>query len=192
MFERIKNIISGIGYAIKYSDVIRNVTTAWAKYPGVEDSQALRLWLRPLLTDAASLALLTKTSVDDLVVQAAVKILDNNHAWVVVHGMVLLIQDGIGEHAVPSRMELPLRCNNPLPLVAGVDERNNVERIIETEGYCGEAACFPGENGDVFEMSRRVAGETMPECPAAVISAIGVILFLLQSRQRNPSFRALK
>ena len=57
MFERIKNIISGIGYAIKYSDVIRNVTTVWARYPGVEDSQALRLWLRPLLTDAASLAL---------------------------------------------------------------------------------------------------------------------------------------
>ena len=149
MFERIKNIISGIGYAIKYSDVIRNVTTIWASYPGLEDSSALRLWLRPLLTDAASLALLTKTSIDDIVVQAAVKIVDNNHAWAVVHGMAILIQDRVS------------------PLV-------------------------PGEGSDVFEMSRRVAEETMPECPAAVISAIGVILFLLQNRQRNASFRALK
>ena len=152
MFERIKSIISGIGYAIKYSDVIRNVTTIWANYPGLEDSSALRIWLRPLLTDAATLALLTKTSIDDIVVQAAVKIVDNNHAWTVVHGMAILIQDKIG-------------FNDSL---------------------------VPGESGDVFEMSRRIADETMPECPAAVISAIGVILFLLQNRHRSPSFRALK
>ena len=152
MFEKIKSIFSGIGYAIKYSDVIRRGTALWANYPGIEDGSALRIWLRPLLTDAASLALLTKTSVDDLVVRAAVKIVDNNHAWAVVHGMALLIRDGIGFNA----------------------------------------SLVPGESEDVFEMSRRVAKETMPECPAAVISAIGVILFLLQSRQRNPSFRALK
>ncbi len=144
MFSRIKNIISGIGYAFKYGDVIRSVTAAWANYPGIDDSEALRLWLRPLLTDAASLALLTKTTIDDLVVQAAVKIVDNNHAWTVVHGMALLVQDGIGF---------------------------NVSLV-------------PGESGDVFEMSRRVASETMPECPGAVLSAIGVILFLLQNRKR--------
>ena len=85
-----------------------------------------------------------KTTIDDLVVQAAVKILDSNHAWQVVHGMALLIEDGFGFNA----------------------------------------AFVPGESGDVFEMSRRVAEETMPECPAAVISAIGVILFVLQNRQR--------
>ena len=144
MFERIKTIFSGIGYVIKYGDSIRSITTAWANYPGLDDSQALRTWLRPLLTDAASLALLTKTTIDDIVVQAAVKIVDSNSAWQVVHGMALLIQDGIGF----------------------------------------DASFVPGQSGDVFEMSRRVAEETMPECPAAVISAIGVILFVLQNRQR--------
>ncbi len=144
MFNRIKNIISGIGYAFKYGDVIRSVTTAWANFPGLSDSEMLRQWLRPLLTDAGSLALLTKTSVDDIVVQAAMRILDNNNAWCVVHGMALLVRDGL-----------------------------NLDTSL-----------VPGEGGDVFEMSRRVASETMPECPAAVISAIGVILFLLQNRQR--------
>ena len=145
MFDRIKNIFSGIGYALKYGDVIRRVTAAWANYPGLESSEELRIWLRPLLTDAASLALLTKTTIDDIVVQAAVKILDNNNAWNVVHGMALLIEDGFGF----------------------------------------SSALVPGQNGDVFEMSRRVAEDTMPECPAAVISAIGVILFVLQNRNNK-------
>ncbi len=144
MFNRIKNVISGIGYAFKYGDVIRSVTTAWADFPGLSDSEMLRQWLRPLLTDAGSLALLTQTTVDDIVVQAAMRILDNNNAWCVVHGMALLVRDGL-----------------------------NLDTSL-----------VPGEGGDVFEMSRRVAGETMPECPAAVISAIGMILFLLQNRQR--------
>ncbi len=144
MFSRIKNILSGIGYAFKYGDTIRNVTTAWANFPGLnEDGEALRHWLRPLLTDAASLALLTKTTVDDIVVRAAVNILDNNRAWAVVHGMALLVRDGL-----------------------------NLDTSL-----------VPGESGDVFEMARRVASETMPECPGAVLSAIGVILFILQNRK---------
>ena len=53
MFDRIKNIFSGLGYALKYGDVIRSVTTAWSRFPGLDDSEALRIWLRPLLTDAA-------------------------------------------------------------------------------------------------------------------------------------------
>ncbi len=145
MFTRIKNIFSGIGLFMKYGDVVRNVTTAWSNFPGIDDGDALRLWIRPLLTDAGSLALLTKTTIDDLVVQTAVKIVDNNHAWTVVHGMALLVQDGIGF----------------------------------------DVSLIPGESDDVFEMSRRIAEETMPECPAAVISAIGVILFVLQNRSNK-------
>lgn len=145
MFERIQNIFSGIGYAIEYGGTIRSVTKAWSNFPGLNgDGDALRLWLRPLLTDAATLALLTKTSIDDIIVQAAVRILDNNNAWAVVHGMALLVQ----------------------------------------EGFPFDGSLVP-ESGDVFEMSRRVASDTMPECPAAVISAIGVILFLLQNRNKK-------
>ena len=142
MFNRIKNIFSGIGYAIEYGGTIRNVSFAWANFPGLSDSEMIRQWLRPLLTDAATLALLTKTTIDDIVVQAAMRILDNNNSWAVVHGMALLIRDG----------------------------------------FQGSGTLVP-ENGDrdVFEMSRRIASETMPENPGAVLSAIGLILFLLQN-----------
>ena len=142
MFNRIKNIFSGIGYAIEYGGTIRNVSFAWANFPGLSDSEMIRQWLRPLLTDAATLALLTKTTIDDIVVQAATRILDNNNAWSVVHGIALLIRDG----------------------------------------FQGNGTLVP-ENGDrdVFEMSRRIASETMPENPGAVLSAIGLILFLLQN-----------
>lgn len=145
MLERIKNIFSGIGLAFKYGDTIRKITAIWANYPGIADSEALRTWIRPLLTDAGSLALLTQTNIDDIIVRAAVKIVDNNHAWDVVHGMMLLINDGFGVNAL----------------------------------------FVPGETGDIFGMSRRIAAEIMPECPAAVIAAIGVILFLIKARSSN-------
>ena len=46
-----------------------------------------------------------------------------------------LIKRFKNQRAVGSQLELPLRYNDPLPLGAGVDERNNVERTIEGEAY---------------------------------------------------------
>lgn len=145
MFERIKNIFNGIGLVVKYGDTIRNVTTVWANYPGISDSEMLRIWVRPLLTDAGSLALLTQTTIDDIIVQAAIKVVDNNRAWDVVHGLALLI----------------------------------------SEGFDFNTLFIPGVPGDIFDMSRSIANETMPECPAAIISAIGVLLFLVRTRSNN-------
>ncbi|GHT31631.1 hypothetical protein FACS1894214_3110 [Planctomycetales bacterium] len=43
MFDKLKNFLVGIGFAWKYSDVLRNVITAWSKFPGWNDSELLRL-----------------------------------------------------------------------------------------------------------------------------------------------------
>jgi hypothetical protein len=32
MFDKLKNFLAGIGFAWKYSDVFRNVITAWSKF----------------------------------------------------------------------------------------------------------------------------------------------------------------
>lgn len=143
MFQRIKNLVSQIGMVWKYGGAIRSVTTALANYPGLDDSDALRLWIRPLLVDASALALLTKTSIDDMVVYASLKVVDNNHSWSAVHAMALLVRDGVG-----------------------------IEGVL-----------VPGQSGDLYETSKRIAEETMPECPAAVMAAIGVILFILQRKK---------
>jgi len=44
--------------------------------------------------DAQTLALLTKTPIDDAVALAALRIVDNDRAWAVVHAMALLARDG--------------------------------------------------------------------------------------------------
>lgn len=55
----------------------------------------------------------------------------------------LLLRRFKGQRAVGSQMELPLLRENPLPLGAGINELNNVERIIGGEAYCNETASFP-------------------------------------------------
>ena len=94
MFEKLKLMFRGAGLVIKHGTLIGNVLSAWNRYPGLDKSENLRLWLRPLLVDAQALALLTKTQIDDAIVLAALRIVDHDRAWAVVHAMALLAQDG--------------------------------------------------------------------------------------------------
>jgi hypothetical protein len=94
MFDRIKLIFRGAGIAFKHGPLIGSILAAWNRYPGLENSETLRLWLKPLLTDAQALALLTPTPVDDAVALAALRIVENDRTWAVVHAMALLAQEG--------------------------------------------------------------------------------------------------
>lgn len=94
MFEKIKTFFSGVGYVFKYGDLISGVVSAWHKYPGLDDNEKLRGWVKPLLFDASTLALLTKTPIDDTIVITAIKLIDNDRCWTAIHSMSLLIRDG--------------------------------------------------------------------------------------------------
>ena len=94
MFEKIKTFFTGVGYVFKYGDLISGVVTAWHKYPGLDDSEKLRSWLKPLLFDASTLALLTKTPIDDTIVITAIKLIDNDRCWTAIHALALLARDG--------------------------------------------------------------------------------------------------
>jgi len=94
MFDRLKLMLRGAGLVFKHGTLIGNVLTAWNSFPGLDKSDNLRWWLRPLLEDAQTLALLTKTPVDDAIALAALRIVDNDRAWAVVHAMALLARDG--------------------------------------------------------------------------------------------------
>jgi len=84
----------GAGLVLTHGTLIGNVLSAWNRFPGLDHSDNLRQWLRPLLLDAQALALLTKTQIDDAVTFAALRIIDNERAWAVVHAMALLARDG--------------------------------------------------------------------------------------------------
>ncbi len=70
--------------------VVRNFPTLLAlrshirKYPGIADTDALREWLRILFDYGQTLALLTATKIDDMVVSTALSIIDSDKAWAAI------------------------------------------------------------------------------------------------------------
>jgi hypothetical protein len=94
MFEKLKKLFASLSYAWQYGYVLHNVTTAWSRFPGWDDSELLRLWVRPLVQDASVLTTLTKTPIDDIIVAAAIRIIDNNTAWNAVYALAQLVRDG--------------------------------------------------------------------------------------------------
>ena len=144
MFERLKNMINGINLAWKYGDILRSFTTAWSRYPGLDDSEMLRLWVRPLLLDVASLTALTPTPIDDYIAFTAIRLVDNNHTWTAVHSLAMLARDG------------------------GF-----------TDGVLIPHGQQVATTGELFA----TISSEMPENPTIILSAIGLLLYLLRQRR---------
>ena len=141
MFEKLKNWYNGLAFVWKYGGVIRSVTTAWSTYPGVSDSDLLRLWVRPLLSDVATLTSLTPTPIDDVIAHVAIRLVDNNHTWSAIHSLALLGRDS--------------------GFINGVRVPQD-QRVATTN-----------------ELLAAITSET-PENPTIILSAIGLILYLIQ------------
>jgi len=144
MFDKFKFFMSAFGWFWQYRDTIRTITNAWTSYPGLDDEAALRAWVRPILSELAVLATLTPTPVDNLIANVAIKLVDNNHCWSVIHSLALLGRDTgwIDGVRIPQDQQ------------AGIP-RAAVDTIL-TE---------------------------MPENPALILTALGILLSLLQLRK---------
>ncbi|MCL2624288.1 MAG: hypothetical protein FWD31_11550 [Planctomycetaceae bacterium] len=143
MFDKLKFFMSAFGWFWQYRDTIRTITNAWTSYPGLDDEAALRAWVRPILSEMAVLATLTPTPVDNMVANVAIKLVDNNHTFAMIHALALLGRDTgwINGDRIPQ---------------AGLP-RAAVDTIL-TE---------------------------MPENPALILTALGILLSLLQFRKAN-------
>jgi hypothetical protein len=144
MFARLKNMLNGVSLAWQYGDILRSFTSAWSRWPGLDDSERLRLWVRPLLLDAATLTALTPTIVDDMIAFTAIRLVDNTHAWTAIHSLALLACDGGFSNGV----------------LIPQDQQ------IATTG----------------ELFATISSE-MPENPAVILSAIGMLLYLLRGKR---------
>jgi len=144
MFERLKNWYNGLTFVWKYGGIIRSLTTAWSTYPGLDDPDLLRLWIRPLLSDVATITSLTPTPIDDVIAHVAIKLVDNNHTWSAIHSLALLGRDSgfINGVRVPQQVA-------------------STSALLDT-----------------------ITSET-PENPTIIISAIGLILYLIQQFTRK-------
>ena len=145
-FERLKNMLNGLSLAYKYGDILRSLTSAWATYPGVEVSEDLRLWVRPLLLDVATLTSLTPTPIDDTVVFTAIRLVDNNRTWTAIHALVMLGYDG--------------------GFTDGV-------LIPQDQQVASTSELFTAISSEV------------PENPTIVLSAIGLMIYLLRKRKQG-------
>ena len=139
MFERLKNWYNGLTFVWKYGGIIRSLTTAWSTYPGLDDPDLLRIWIRPLLSDVATITSLTPTPIDDVIAHVAVKLVDNNHTWSAIHSLALLGRDS----GFINGVRVPQQVTSTNELLAAI--------LSET-----------------------------PENPTIIISAIGLILYLIQ------------
>ena len=144
MFERLKFFMSAFGWFWQWRDTIRTLTNAWSSYPGLEDESALRAWVRPLLSEAAVLAAMTPTPIDDQIVNMAVKLVDSNSAWKVIHSLALLGQD------------------------AGIIDGVRIPRDQQT---------------NVTFTALDTMLEEVPENPALILTALGILLSLIRLRR---------
>ena len=95
MFNKLKTFVSGVGLVFKYGDLASGIIKAWNSFPGLDaDGATLRRWLKSLLLDASVLALLTKTEFDDNIVIGALRLVDDDRAWSIIHSLALLARDG--------------------------------------------------------------------------------------------------
>jgi hypothetical protein len=138
-------MFSGLGLAWKYGGLLRSFTTAWSSYPGIDDPDILRLWVRPLLLDVSTLTALTPTPVDDMIAFTAIRLVDNDHTWSAIHSLTLLARDG--------------------GLIDGV--RIPQDRQVAATG----------------ELLETISSE-IPENPTIILSAVGLLLYLLRQRKR--------
>jgi hypothetical protein len=100
MFERMKTIFTTVKYVWRYSDVLTSVLKYLTTYPGVDDSQQLRTWLRPVILDLSILTSLTRNTIDDSVARTAVRIIDSNRSWNAVYSLLVLVNDSTSNGAV--------------------------------------------------------------------------------------------
>jgi len=138
-------MMNGLSLAWKYGDMLRSFSTAWSRYPGVESSEDLRTWVRPLLLDVATLTALTPSPIDDCIAFTAIRLVDNNHCWNAIHSLVLLGRDGgfVDGVLIPQ------------------------DQQVATTG----------------ELFATISSE-MPENPTVILSAIGILLYLIRNRKR--------
>ena len=95
MFNKLRTLISGVGLVFKYGDLASGIVKAWNSFPGLDaDESILRKWLKSILLDASVLALLTKTPFDDTIVIGAIRLVDNDRVWTIIHTLAILARDG--------------------------------------------------------------------------------------------------
>jgi len=105
MLEKLKTFYTSFKYVWKYSETLTSVLKYITTFPGVEDSNLLRAWLRPVVLDISTLTSLTKNTIDDAIARTAVHIIDSDRSWDAVYSLLMLAHDNTSIDGVKIPME---------------------------------------------------------------------------------------
>ena len=100
MLEKLKTFFTGVQYVWKYSSTLTSILKYVSTYPGIDDGDSLRAWLRPVILDLSVLTSMTKNTIDDVVSRTAVHIIDNDKSWNAVYSLLQLTNDNTSNGAV--------------------------------------------------------------------------------------------
>jgi hypothetical protein len=161
----LRNLVSRVTTVWTLYGVVTKLNAAVKSYPGTGDEIRLRAWLLDHLALLAGYAAKTATPADDAVIHFSLRIIENDTAWKIIFNMVSItdrLTKGISE--------------TPTGSVAG-----SVTYGDETQPDCILALYEIEKSLNIdATVGSKVGQEPKVENPLLIISAVGLILQIIQ------------
>jgi hypothetical protein len=162
----IRTLISRVTTVWTLYGIVTKINTALKSYPGTVDEIRLRAWLLDHLALLAGLATKTATPVDDAVIYYSLRIIENDTAWKIIYNMLSITNS--------------LRNSGSAVFSASVTGEAQPDCILalyEIDKSLGIDATVGTQTDQTPTL----------ENPMLVISAVGLILQIIQFLRRGAS-----
>lgn len=151
MFSKIRLLREKWTNFLMYMRTLYSIRQYMKKYPGMEDSQRLRSWVRPIVLRLVIFTEETAISWDDPIMETLLRILDSEQGWSVVY--------------------------STLQMIYGRDAKEvDVRSLTDVGTLCESEA----SNVSPMENLTQIAREMNPENPMLIIAGVGLLLQLIQ------------
>ena len=171
----LRNFISRVTAVWTLYGYVTQFNAAIKTWPGTGDEIRLRAWLLDHLALVAGVAAKTATTVDDDVVYYMLRIIENDTAWKILFGMISMT--GILRQGISNGQTVP-----------------QLEKELTGDVAFGDSCCPEKEQCDyilaLYEIDKSLnvdaivgttdGRETMVENPMLIISAVGLLLQIIQ------------
>jgi len=159
----LRNLVSRVTAIWTLYGVVTQLNAALKSFPGTGDEIRLRAWLLDHLAMLASLAAKTATTVDDDVVYYSLRIIENDTAWKILYTILLLT----GGQTL-TQLDTDTATGS---VIFGTGEQPDLIHALYEIDKSLNLDATVGTN---------VGRETTVENPMLVISAVGLLLQIIQ------------
>ncbi|MDO4558909.1 MAG: hypothetical protein Q4C47_08085 [Planctomycetia bacterium] len=169
MFSKLQSLFRNIRNIFGYGKTIGKIRGWIGSYPGVENSTALRTWLRPIVVEMTQLATESSFRFDDHVTEGLLRLLDHDRLWNIFHESVMMVVE-YSSHENPDTSATVHSSTPVLTLIPVPDPESENEE---------------DEPHDPARKLVLAAEQLRPENPVLVIAAAGLLLQFVQIAHRR-------